>query len=372
MKTIPLCKALIESEELQAVEDVLKSGWLTHGPKTTEFETLFAESIGVKHAVAMNSCTSALFLAVLANGIDGEVLVPSFTFVASANAIITAGATPVFVDINYHDCNVDPDQLETYLTPKTKALMVVHYAGQSCDMDKIEKFTQKHGLILIEDSAETLGGKFMDKKTGSWGIGCFSFFPTKNITTGEGGMLTTNDDALAQKIRAMIGHGIDKSTLQRQNEVKGWYREAHFAGYNFRLSNILAAIGVEQMKKLDRMNEARRKLSFHLIDQLKDVEELDLPCENPNTYHVFQMFTVKINNGKRDEMVVQLKERGIEASVHFVPPVHRHIAYQDYMNITLPITDQVADRIFTLPMFPQMTLEEVNRIARTIKSCLVK
>jgi perosamine synthetase len=372
MKPIPLCKALIESEELQAVEDVLKSGWLTHGPKTTEFEILFAESIGVKHAVAMNSCTSALYLALLANEIDGDVLVPSFTFVASANAIITAGATPVFVDINYHDCNVDADRLGTYLTPKTQALMVVHYAGQSCDMGKIEKFVRKHGLILIEDSAETIGGTFMDRKTGSWGIGCFSFFPTKNITTGEGGMLTTNDDALAQKIRALIGHGIDKSTLQRQKETKSWHRVARYAGYNFRLSNILAAIGVEQIKKLGRMNDARRELSFHLIDRLKDVEELDLPSENHDAYHVFQMFTVKIKNGKRDEVVVRLKKMGIEASVHFAPPLHYHPAYQNYKNITLPVTEQVADRIFTLPMFPQMTLEETNRIANAVKSCIVK
>lgn len=367
MSRIPLCRPFIGKEEFRAVEDVLKSGWLTHGPKTTEFENMFADYLGVKNAVAMNSCTSALFLAILAHNIKGDVLVPSFTFVASANAIKTAGAKPVFVDINYHDCNVNPDLLEDYITPDTEALMVVHYAGQCCDMDKISAFVKKHNVVLIEDSAETIGGTFNARKSGSWGIGCYSFFPTKNITTGEGGMLTTNDDEVANKVRTLVNHGIDKSTYQRERDKKNWFRAATLFGFNFRLSNILAAIGVEQMKKLDEMNSLRRQHSSYLIEQLRDVEGIDLPFEKQNCKHVYQMFTIKVKKGCRDDLVLRLKKHGIEASVHFDPPVHLHPAYADYINCQLSITEKMAKTILTLPMFPGLTRSELDHIMSVIK-----
>lgn len=366
MNNIPLCRAEIGEEEFAAVREVLESGWLTHGPKTTEFENVFADYIGVRHAIAMNSCTSALFLAVIANGIRGDVLVPSFTFIASANAIKTAGANPVFVDINYHDCNVNADLLENYLTPKTEALMVVHYAGQCCDMDKISAFAEKHGLILIEDSAETIGGAYKGKMSGSWGIGCFSFFPTKNITTGEGGMLTTNDERLANTVRTLVNHGINKSTHQRVQGAQPWFRAASLPGYNFRLSNVLAAIGVEQMKKIDRFNESRRSLSNYLIEKLRGLEEIDLPGENEGCSHVFQMFTIKIKNGERDDFVMAMKKRGIEASVHFDPPAHLHPAYAGDNHASLPVTGKISRSIATLPMFPSLKKSDLDQIAAAI------
>jgi len=372
MNKIPLSRIFIDTEEFKAVEDVLKSGWLTHGSKTTEFEKAFADYLGIKHAIAMNSCTSALFLALVANNIKGEVLVPSFTFVASVNAIKTAGAKPVFVDINYHDCNVNSELLDDYITPKTQALMVVHYAGQCCNMDRISEFVKRNNLILIEDSAETIGGTFDNKRSGNWGIGCFSFFPTKNITTGEGGMLTTNDDELAHKVRTLISHGIEKSTFQRLKENKSWARIAVLPGYNFRLNNISAAIGVEQMKKIDKMNSLRRDHSFYLIERLRNVEEIDLPLENQKCKHVYQMFTIKMKKGNRDDLVLKLKEQGIEASVHFDPPVHSHPAYSEYNNIQLPVTERVAKKIVTLPMFPQLTQSMIERIASAIKAVLRK
>jgi len=368
---IPLCIPDIGPEEFKAVNSVLKSGWLTHGPKTTEFEEIFAEYIGVKHAVAMNSCTSALFLSLIANGIKGDVLVPSFTFVASANAIVTAGLNPVFVDINYHDCNVNPDVLEEYITANTEAIMIVHFAGQCCDMDKINTFVKKHGILLVEDSAETIGGTFKGKMSGSWGTGCFSFFPTKNITTGEGGMLTTNDDEFAHKVRTLIAHGIEKSTLERQRGDYPWHRVATMSGFNFRLSNVLAAVGVEQMKKLDKMNEARRGNSEYLIDKLKHIEEIDLPVRNIDCHHVYQMFTIKLNKGDRDSMVLWLRENGIEASVHFTPPVHHHPAFRKYRDNYLPVTENIAKSILTLPMFPGLTPKELDYISEIIEKYIV-
>ena len=367
MEKIPLCRAHIEKEEFEAVENVLKSGWLTHGPKTTEFENAMASFLGVKHAIAMNSCTSCLFLALVANDIKGEVLVPSFTFVASANAIVTAGAQPVFVDVNYDDCNINPDLLEDYVTPKTEAIMVVHFAGQCCEMDKIERFAQKHNLLLIEDSAETLGGTFNGKMGGAWGIGCFSFFPTKNITTGEGGILTTNSSELNSKIRALIGHGIEKSTLSRQQETHNWQRSAIYPGYNFRLSNVLATIGVEQMKKINTFNLSRQDKSKYLIQQLSDIDEIDLPYEKPNCRHVYQMFTIKVKHN-RDKLVEFLRGNGIEASVHFDPPVHLQPAYANHRNSNLPITEKLCTSILTLPMFPDIEMEDLNQITHFIKS----
>ncbi|MFC1824274.1 DegT/DnrJ/EryC1/StrS family aminotransferase [Thermodesulfobacteriota bacterium] len=367
MIKIPLCRVSMGKEEHRAVKDVLDSGWLTHGPKTLQFEQDFAAYLGVGHAIAMNSCTSALYLAIKANNIKGEVMLPSFTFVASANAVKTAGAKPVFVDVNYHDCNINPDLLEDSLSSDTEALMIVHFGGQCCEMDKIKEFVNKHNLLLIEDSAETLGGTFNNKKSGSWGIGCFSFFPTKNITTGEGGMFTTDDDQLADKVRTLINHGIDKSTFARNGVKRDWFRVGRLAGYNFRLSNILATIGVEQMKKLDGMNTLRRKNSSYLIKQLKGIEDIELPRENEGCTHVYQMFTIKVKAEIRDDFVEKLRENGIGASVHFDPPVHLHPAYTEYAQNQLPVTERTAESILTLPMFPELKKIELDYIADTIR-----
>ena len=244
MRKIPLCIPYVGQEELDAVREVLESGWYAVGPKNKEFEDQFRELIGVKHAISMNSCTSCLQLAIECNNITGEVILPSFTFVASANSIITAGAVPVFVDIDPDTYCIDPDKIEEAITEKTEAIMPVHWGGQAADMTRIMKIAQKYNLKIIEDSAETLSGTHKGKQVGSYGVGCFSFFPTKNVTTGEGGMLTTDDDELAEHVRTMIGHGISKSTFQREKEIRPWFRSAKRVGYNFLLSNILAAIGV--------------------------------------------------------------------------------------------------------------------------------
>lgn len=365
MDKIPLCRAALGDEERQAVLEVLASGWLTDGPKTRQLEQDVAAYLGVGHAVAMNSCTSALFLALKANDIRGEVLLPSFTFVASANAVATAGATPVFVDIDRRDGNLDPALLEASLSPRTEALMVVHYAGQCCRMDQVRDFVERHGLLLIEDSAETLGGTFQGRPSGSWGVGCFSFFPTKNITTGEGGMLTTNDERLARRVRTLVGHGIPKTTQER-SQMPGWFRAAEEPGYNFRLSNLLAAIGVEQMKKLEGLNQARRDNAARLIEGLKGLEGLGLPRENPGCRHVYQMFTVTVPDSRRDQLVEHLRGQGIEASVHFDPPVHLHPAYAGQAHAPLPQTEWLSKHILTLPMYPHMGAPALERIIEAI------
>ncbi len=367
---IPLCPPNVGDEELQAVKEVLNSGWLAEGPKNKEFEEQFAKYIGVTEAVTLNSCTAALFLAVKGLGIKGEVILPSFTFVASANAIVTAGATPVFAEVEYDTCNVDAADIERRITPRTEAIMPVHFGGQAVDMDAIMNIAAKHKLAVIEDSAETIGGTFKNKKTGAFATGCFSFFPTKNMTTGEGGMLTTNDHQLAEKVRALAGHGISKSTLQREKEKKPWLRSAMYAGYNFRLSNILAAIGVEQLKKLDAMNRMRREHAAYLSKGLAGVAGIELPVEKQDRLHVYQMYTIKVKKN-RDEIVLKLREKGIGASVHFDPPVHLQAFYQENYGIKkgdFPITERIADSIITLPMYPTMKQSDLDFIVETVKN----
>lgn len=369
---IPLCVPNTGKEELAAIEETMKSGWLTDGPKNAEFEEKFAEYIGVKRAVTLNSCTSALQLALEVLSIKGEVILPSFTFVASANAVVKAGAVPVFAEIDYDTCNINAEDIVKKITKRTQALMVVHFAGQSCSMDKIMDIAQRYNLKVIEDSAETIGGTYKESKTGSFAIGCFSFFPTKNMTTGEGGILTTNDDRVADKVKTLAGHGIAKGAYKRERENEPWFREASMAGYNYRMSSILAAIGIEQLKKIDVMNENRRENAAYLNKKL-NFDEIDLPEEAQNCKHVYQMYTIKLKNVNRTKFIMGLREKGIMASVHFTPPVHLQDYYMNTYNHKkgdLPVTEQVAETIVTLPMYPQLTREELDYMVSSISKLL--
>lgn len=370
---IPLCDPPLGDEEVEAVEEVIRSGWLAHGPKNEEFEDLFAEYVGVDHAISMNSCTSALQLAIECHNITGEVLVPSFTWVASVNTIVQAGATPVLVDIDPETRNVDPDSLEAAITDETEAIMIVHYGGQPCDMDAIVDITEEHDLLLVEDSAETIGGEYRGQPTGSFGVGCFSFYPTKNITTGEGGMLTTDDAEFARKVRAYVGHGIESTTLDRENADESWYRAASSAGYNFRMTNMQAAMGVEQMQKVETLNQQRRDHAAYLTEQLASVPGITTPHEADHCKHVYQMYTVMTDESvERDALVRRLNERDIGASVHFYPPVHQQPRYEnaDIRQTDLSNTEYVADNIVTLPMFPGLETSQLDRMVTAIKEVL--
>ena len=368
---IPLCIPNIGGEEISIVTEVLKSRWLAHGPKNKEFEENFASYIGTKYAISLNSCTSALQLALQANNITGEVIVPSFTFIASANSIITAGAKPVLVDIDYDTCNIDPNIIEEAITKNTQAIMPVHFGGLSCNMDAITKIAQKHNLKIIEDSAETLGGTFKNKKTGSFGIGCFSFYPTKNLTTGEGGMLTTDDEEVYENIKALRAHGITSTAHDREQQNQPWFRSATYPGYNYRLCDILASIGLVQLKKLDEMNNLRIRNSHYLTEHLKDIEEIDTPTEQEDCTHVFQMYTIKVKQPiNRNEFVLKLRNKGIQASVHFDPPVHKQKIFKNILYTNLTVTERVANSIVTLPMFPQLTKEQLDYMIINIKEII--
>lgn len=353
---IPLCRPSIGPDEFKKIQEVLESGWLTHGPFNEEFEELFAKYIGVSNAQTINSCASALFIVLKALNITGEVIIPSFTFVATAHAVVLAGAKPVFADIDYKSGNITAQTIEPLINSKTEAIMPVHFAGQSCKMDEIIKLCDKYKLALIEDSAEAIGATYDHKKTGSFGIGCFSFFPTKNMTTGEGGMVTTNDKSLAHKIKVLISHGIDKTTNTKFN----WQREAVTAGYNLRMSGILAGLGIVQLQKLDQMNNKRREHAKYLSDNLS--ERIETPTETANCHHVYQMYTIKVRPEIRNELVEELKKNGVGASVHFSPAVHQQKYYKNYSHGDLSNTEKLASSIITLPMFPDLTKNDLDYI----------
>jgi len=366
----------IEREEKEAVLRVLESGWLAHGEYNQKLEEDFARFIGVKHAITMNSCTSALELSLKVHGITGEVIIPSFSFVATANAVVNAGAKPVFCDVDIETRNVTAKHIESYITPNSRAVIVVHYGGQPCAMDDIVALCEKYKLLLIEDSAETIGATWRGKQTGSFGIGCFSFFPTKNMTTGEGGIVTCNDDSVAQKIRALVSHGISSTTFVREKAEKPWFRSAIMAGHNFRMSNVLAAIGYYQFKKLDKMNHKRQCLAKHYDNGIK---EYSLPVKIPEVregaIHVYQMYTVRVMKyNNRDVWVHKLRKNGVDASVHFDPPIHLQQFYREYYPIKglLPNTELLAKSLITLPMYPSLSKQKVDQVLGVMKKVMVK
>ena len=368
---IPLCRPCVDDAEIDAVAAVLRGGWYAHGAANTAFEQAFTELLGVEHAVSLNSCTSALFLALMANRIRGEVIIPAFTWVATANAVVTAGATPVFADIEPAGRMLDPEAVEAAITPRTEAIIAVHYAGQCANMWRLTDIARRHRLLLIEDSAETLGATHHGRQAGAFGIGCFSFFPTKNITTGEGGMLTCRDGDLAAQVRTLASHGVTTSTLEREKHRLPWAKQAAIAGFNFRMSNILAAIGVQQMKKLSGMNGARQRLAMHYEQRLAGCEAITVPAVLAGNTHVYQMYTLLVPADQRDKLVAALNAQGIGASVHFAPPVHRHPAYHGLApGQPLPVTEDVAARSVTLPIYPGMTLVQADMVADAVLAYL--
>ena len=370
---VPLCRPSITDTDIDVVVDVLRSGWLAHGEYNKRFETLMAQKIGVKHAISMNSCASALEVSLKVAGIKGEVIVPSFTFVATANAVVNAGAMPVFCEIDPETRNVTAETVQDKISPQTEAVIVVHYGGQPCPMDDIVDVCRRHHLFLVEDSAQTLGATWNGRPAGSFGVGCFSFFPTKNITTGEGGMFTCDDDDLAQKARAMIAHGISSTTLSRQQSKHPWIRAADTSGHNFRMPNPLAALGYMQLKRLDALNSARQALAKTYDTRLSGLAPtIKTPFTRPEATHVYQMYTIEVMDGSRNKVLQHLMANGIGASVHYDPPVHAHPYYQSLgtQKGMLPETENLASRLITLPLYPGMSSEEQEWVIKCLESQL--
>ena len=361
---IPINAPQIGKEEIEAVVKVLESGVLTHGlgagPTVTKFEKKFAKFMGAKHAIAVNTGTAALHLALAAANLKtgDEVILPSFTFVATAEVVVMAGAKPVFVDVNPETYNISPEKIEKAITKKTRAIMPVDLYGLPADMQPIKEIAEKHGLLIIEDAAQAHGAKYKGKPPGAFAdAACWSFYASKNITTGEGGMVTTNDDELAEKMRFMRSHG-----------EKEKYKSL-MLGHNYHMTEIQAAIGCVQLGKLPKFLEKRRKNAEKLTSNLKNSRKLKLPTEPKGYQHSWYLYTVRLKNAKekeRDEIVEKLRQKGIDAQVYYKCPIHLMPYYSKFGKYNLPETEKAAVQVFSLPVHPGVTDEQADYISETV------
>lgn len=351
---IPIARPMIGAEEQEAVMKVLTTGQLAQGEQTAAFERAFAEICQVKEAVAVSSGTAALHLALLAHGIGAgdEVITTPFSFAATANTIKLVGATPVFVDIEPDTCNIDPAAVEAAITPRTKAVMPVHLYGNPADLGRLVPLCEKHGLILIEDACQAHAAAVDGKPVGGFGTGCFSFYPTKNVTTGEGGVVTTNDPAIADQVRLWRSHG------QRE-------RYHHVAlGYNLRMTDIQAAIGVAQLKKLERFTERRIANAAYLTERLAG--HVQTPTVRPGHRHVYHQYTIQVD-GDRDAFIQALRERGVGSAVHYPIPIHKQPYYQEQgFDTSLPTSEAAARRVISLPVHPALSDDDLATVAREV------
>jgi len=374
---VPLADVNFGLEEEEAVRAVVHSGWLSMGAITQQFEQEFADFVGVKHTLAVTNATAALHLACLAVGIGpgDEVIVPSLTFVATANAVRYTGATPVFADVENLDwLNISPASIEVCVTERTRAILVVHYGGYACDMPAIQKIAQKYNLVVLEDSAHAIGSELEERKLGTWGsIGCFSFFSNKNMTTGEGGMLSTDDDVLAEKLRILRSHGMTSLSWDR-HQGHAYSYDVVDLGFNYRIDEMRSALGRVQLHKLPAGNLRRKELTGlyrELFSEL--VPQIKLPFgeeRGTSCYHILP--TLLPEGTDRIRFMETLKKQGIQTSIHY-PPVHHFSIYQENWQARdnpLPVTEAVSSRELTLPLYPTMREEQVHWVVDAAKHAL--
>jgi dTDP-4-amino-4,6-dideoxygalactose transaminase len=375
-KFLPYNLPSIDEEEISGVVDTLRSGWLTMGPKTLEFEQLIARYTGSKHAIAVNSCTAALHLSLLCLeiGRGDEVITTPFTFAATGNTIANAGARPVFVDIKKDTYNIDPEKIEERITANTKAIIPVHYAGQACDIKAIVDIAEDRGLFVIEDAAHAIGSEYDGKKIGSFGTTtCFSFYATKNMTTGEGGDITTENDSLADRLRVMRLHGISKDAWNRYSEKGKWYYEIENTGWKYNMTDIQAALGIPQIKRLDSFIEIRRKYANIYNANLKEIKGAITPFEDPRAKHIYHLYPLLLDGYNRDRFIENMNDKGIGCSVHFIP-LHLHPLYRSmgFKKGDYPNAEWVYEREVSLPLYPKMTIEDVDYVSSSMRGSLME
>lgn len=370
-KMIPYGRQTIEEDDIQAVVDVLRSDYLTTGPKIAEFEKMVADYVGAKYAVAISNGTSALHAACFAAGIQpgDEVITTPLTFAASSNCVLYCGGTPVFADVDLKTYNIDPEDIRRKITDKTKAIIAVHLAGQPCDMDEIHKIAKEHDLLVIEDGAHALGSVYKGKKVGTLSdMTTFSFHPVKPITTGEGGMIVTDNEELYQKMMLFRSHGITRDeNLMTRNDGPWFYQQLDL-GYNYRITDIQCALGCSQMKKLDRFLARRKEIVARYNEAFADCENIITPYQLPETESGWHLYIVQVKNCDRKKVFESLREHGIAVNVHYIP-VYLHPYYQEhgYKDVHCKNAEEVYSHIISLPLYPTLTVEEQEYVIETLK-----
>lgn len=368
---IPIAKPYLTEDEAKAAHDVILTGWVTQGPKVAEFEEKFAEYVGSKYAVAVSNCTTALHLSLIVAGIGkgDEVICPSMSFIATANAIVHAGATPVFAEIDAQ-FNIDLQHTESLITPKTKAILIVHQLGMPADIDAFKALCKLHNLFLIEDAACAIGSEYKGKKIGSHSdFVCFSFHPRKVITTGDGGMITTSNEAFAKRLKTLRQHAMSVNDLERHSSKKVIIEEYPEVGYNYRMTDIQAAVGIKQLEKLDWIVAERRKIALKYTKELQGCKHLILPIEKEGQFSNFQTYCITLQDSapiSRDECMQQFLDKGI-ASRRGVMLIHKEKSYS-YINSELPISEAISSRTLVIPLYIGLTDEEQNVIISEIKT----
>lgn len=352
---INMAKPVMGDEEKQAVIQVLDSGILAQGPRVAAFEEAFAQMCGTKYAIATSNGTTALHIALLVHGIGAgdEVITPPFTFIASANSVLYVGATPVFVDIDPQTFNIDAGKIEAAITPHTKAILPVHLYGLCCDMGALMEIAEKHGLVVIEDACQAHGAEYKGRRAGSFGTGAFSLYPTKNMTSAEGGMITTNDDKIAEKCKVIRNHGMRRR----------YYHDE--LGYNFRMTDVHAAIGNAQLAKLESFNNQRRENAAFYDGHLEGVTTPFVPH---GYKHVFHQYTIRIPNGRRDALRDYLKEKEIGSEIYYPMPIHQQSFYIERFGgaLTLPAAEAAAREVLSIPVHPHLSQEDLRTVAAAI------
>jgi dTDP-4-amino-4,6-dideoxygalactose transaminase len=373
---LPFNQPDIGPAEIAEVVDTLRSGWITTGAKTKEFERRFAEYVGARHAIAVNSCTGGMHVALAAAGVGpgDEVIVPTMTFCATANVVVHLGATPIIVDVEPDTFNINSQGLEATVTPRTKAVIPVHLYGHPCDMDRIKEIAKIHRLLVVEDAAHAVGAEWRGRRVGTLSPAtAFSFYATKNLTTAEGGMITTDDDEYAEQMRIWTLHGISRDAWKRYSAEGSWYYEVSVPGFKYNLTDLQAALGLHQLARLEAMTLRRTELAARYQAGLRDLPEIELLAIRPGIRHAWHLYVIglrlerlKIN---RAEFIEHLKAEGIGTSVHFIP-LHRQPYYRDrfgFQPSDFPVADAAYERLISLPLYTRMTEQDVDDVVEAVR-----
>jgi dTDP-4-amino-4,6-dideoxygalactose transaminase len=378
---LPPFSPYLGEDEWNEVLDTLQSGWITMGPKTERFEEVFADYVGSQHAIAVSSCTAGLHLALVAGdvGPGDEVITTPLTFCSTANVIVHQGAVPVLADVRPDTLNIDPVEIERKITPRTRAVIPVHLAGHPCQMDEIRAIAEQHALLVVEDAAHATGAKYRGTMIGSIGDATvFSFYAIKSLTTGEGGMITTEDDRLAERMRIARLHGISTDAWKRYSAQGSWYYEVLLPGYKYNMTDIQASLGIHQLAKQEEFLEVRHRYADMYTDAFKHLPEITTPVVENHVRHAWHLYIIRLDLERlmidRGQFIEALRRENIGTSVHFIP-LHLHPYYRErygFKKGDFPVAEALYEGIVTLPLYPKMSPEDVEDVIETVSKVVTE